>query len=177
MEVTEETDDDIRSREIEDARAEGYAAGAAATKVRLALLADELRMMPNVWVEAYGALCSASFTDGLEGRGANQNPYVSPKVTRVRTRTGETETRGLATRGKAPFPKGGVEARSERLMATKSRIDRRLRTLAREIRDELDGRKQAGAVRKCTRCKRFGEETWSWCPYDGAPMESADQGL
>jgi len=164
-------------RAIEDARAEGFAAGRESARVRLALLADELRMMPTIWVDAYGMLCSAALSDGLEGRGADPNPKVKPKVVRARTSTGQTEVRGLATRGKSPLPKGGADVRSIRLMAVKTRIDRRLRTLAREIRDELEGRKNAGAVRRCTRCKKFGEDSWSWCPYDGAPMESADQEL
>lgn len=171
------SDDDVRAREIEDARAEGYARGMeqgqATARVRLGLLADELRMMPTVWVSAYGALCVSALSDGLEGRGGPDNPYTRPKVLRVRTRTSETEVRGLATRGKAPFPKGGVEVRSERLMALKSRVDRRLRTLAREIRRELAD--ETSIPRKCTRCKKYGEESWSWCPFDGAPMESDDR--
>jgi hypothetical protein len=166
-------DEALRLREIEDARAEGYAAGRAAT-VRMRLLADELRMMPEVWVSAYGALCVGALSDGMEGRGAPDNVPVKPKVTRVRIRTSEVETRGVAPRGKPPIAKGGAEVRSERLLSLKSRIDRRLRTLAREIRDELENHKDRGAIRRCTRCKKYGEETWNWCPYDGAPMQSDD---
>lgn len=171
-------DDKVREREIEDARAEGYARGveqgSATARVRLALLADELRMMPSVWVDAYGLLAAGALSDGLEGRGVDSNPKVKPKVTRVRTKTSEVETRGLASRTKASTPQGGAEVRSLRLLSLKGRIDRRLRSLAREIQTELEGKKNAGAVRRCTRCKKFGEDTWNWCPYDGAAMESDD---
>jgi len=58
-------------------------------------------------------------------------------------------------------------------MAVKARVDRKLRALAREIEAELAGGSK-GDVRKCTRCGRFGEDNWNWCPWDGAAMESGD---
>lgn len=171
-------EDEVRRREIEDARAEGFASGveqgSATARVRLALLADELRMMPSVFVERYGALVTGALSDGLEGKRTDSSPKVNPRLTRVRTKTSQVETRGLASRTKANTPQGGPEVRSLRLLALKGRIDRRLRSLAREIQTELESRKSAESVRRCTRCKRFGEDTWSWCPYDGAIMQSDD---
>jgi len=167
-------DDLVRQREIEDARAEGYAAGRENAKVKLTFLSDELRMMPAVWVEAYGALIAGALSDGLEGRRVSDNPPVKPKVVRVRTKTSQVETRGLASRAKPSRPPSSGGVRSERLLALKSRIDRRLRVLAREIRNEIEGRENVNVVRRCTKCKKYGEDTWAWCPYDGSPMQSDD---
>lgn len=159
---------------VDDARARGYAEGRNEGQVRLALMADELRMMPMALVEAYGALCVGALSDGMEGRGLAGDLRVKPKTTRVRTSTSQKETRGLPSRAKPPAPRGGADVRSVRLMAAKSRVDRKLRALAREIELELEGGKK-GDVRKCTRCGKYAEDTWSYCPWDGAPTQSEDR--
>lgn len=165
---------DVVQALVEDARARGYAEGRNEGQVRLALMADELRMMPMPLVEAYGALCVGALSDGMEGRGIVTDLRAKPKTVRSRTSSGQKETRGLAKVSKSPVPRGGADVRSVRLMAAKARVDRKLRALAREIENELEGGKK-GDVRKCTRCGKYAEDTWTYCPWDGAPTQSEDR--
>lgn len=158
---------------VEDARARGYAEGRNEGQVRLALMSDETRMLPGALVDAYGTLCVGALSDGMEGNGIVRDLRAKPKTTRSRTSTGQTETRGLAKASKSPVPRGGADVRSIRLMAAKSRVDRKLRSIAREIEKELEGGGK-GDVRKCTRCGKFAEDTWNYCPWDGAPTQSED---
>lgn len=158
---------------VDDARARGYAEGRNEGRVRLALMSDETRMLPAALVDAYGTLCVGALSDGMEGRGIVTDLRAKPKTTRSRTSSSQVETRGLAKMAKSPVPRGGADVKSSRLMAVKARVDRKLRGLAREIEKELEGGGK-GDVRKCTRCGKYAEDTWNYCPWDGAPTQSED---
>lgn len=157
---------------VDDAYARGYADRGVDALVRLRLLSDELRLLPEVLVDAYAQLAMAAMSDGMQGHGYDGDPRVKPKVRRVRTSTGQKETRGLAAGARGYASRVGVA--SVRMLALKDRIDRKLRSLAREIRREMTGGGR-GEIRKCRKCGRFGEETWAFCPWDRAEMESEDQ--
>lgn len=168
---------DVIDRLVEDARAEGYAQGrrdqAEAGKVRLAMMSDELRMMPEVLVDAYAALCAEALRDGTEGRREDSSPRVKGKPLGWRISSNQTETRaGAKTSGKKG-PVGGPEIKSRRMFVLKEKIDRKLRKLAREIESRMAG--GTGEMsRKCSRCGKYGEPDWIWCPWDGAAMQSED---
>lgn len=169
--------DELREAEIEDARAQGYAQGRAdqweMDKVRVTLMSDELRMMPEILVDAYGALVSMCLTDGTEGTKV-QDLRVPPRVRGWRTSSGQTETRGGAKASGKKGGAGGPTVKSARIMALKTSIDRKLRKIAREIENRMAGG-IAETPRKCTRCGKYGEDTWIWCPWDGAAMQSEDR--
>lgn len=97
-----------------------------------------------------------------------------PVALKWRVSTGQTETRGTAsTKGRGSTSKGlGVS--SVRADATKQWADRKLRKLAREIRDRLTD--EGSTIRRCTgpRCRRLAEDTWNYCPNCGAPTEDVD---
>ena len=94
----------------------------------------------------------------------------------VRTSSGQTETRGGAHAGKK------LVGASEKTIVTNDRaleqlrkIDRRLRTLAKDMAVFLGAKEHmATVVRRCSVCKRFGEVEWVYCPWDGKPMEELD---
>lgn len=170
------SDDSVIDQLLEVMRAEGYAQGVAEgvrkQQVRLRLMADELRMMPEALVDAYGALCVEALKDGTEG-GRGEDVRVPPRGRPWRTTTGQTETRGLAKASSKKGPRGGPSVKSTRLLALKSSVDRKLRKIAREIeRDMMRVAKEP--PRKCTRCGKYAEDTWNWCPFDGAPTVSED---
>ena len=143
---------------------------------RLALAADELRMMPDTFVDAYGALWEAALVHPESSRGnSDANIRVAPRVRRARTSTGQTETRGPAKRGKGGGS-GKDVVKNEAALAAKQRIDRKLRKLTREMSLFLSSSEEERPVpRKCIRCKKYGEDEWAYCPYDGAAMMSEDR--
>lgn len=166
-------DETLTDQMIEDARAEGYAKGREdqknASRVRLALMSDELRMMPELLVDAYAELCSAALSDGTEGS-SREDVRVLPRTLSWRTSSSQTETRGLAHSSGKKGSSGGPNVKSSRLLALKSRVDRQLRKIARQIIADMEGGKTA--PRKCSRCGKYGEDTWVWCPWDGGAMQS-----
>ena len=53
----------------------------------------------------------------------------------------------------------------------KVRIDKRLRAMAREIRQELAaGERLNTAITSCEVCGRRARSDWSYCPYDGSHL-------
>lgn len=98
------------------------------------------------------------------------NPVASARrVTRVSTN--QTETRGPAKPRTGPMIPGVVG--NEAALLFKQRLDRKLRTLAREMRAWLDRDTVKAGVRRCTKCRRYAEDTWVYCPWDGSPTEEA----
>jgi hypothetical protein len=149
---------------------EGYEAGVAAQKARLTLVADELRMLPQSFVDAYGALWGASLRHPQGTLGPDERDMVvAPRVKRARTSTGQTETRGVAKaekrRGRSVDP-----VLSLRYLREKARIDRKLRKITREIEAVLSGGRGLTVVKRCPKCQRFGDEEWVFCPREGAML-------
>jgi hypothetical protein len=176
-----DSEESLSDRMIEDARAAGYADGYArgaeaqrrASKIPLALMADELRMMPPLLVDAYMALCISALADGTEGR-RGEELRVAPKARLWRTNTNTEQTRGVAKATGKKGSVGGPTVKNARLLALKTSIDRKLRKIAREIESRMEGGTGMPA-RKCSRCGKYGEDNWIWCPYDSAVMQSEDR--
>jgi hypothetical protein len=151
------------------AYAEGFRDGAA---VRVAWAADELRMMPAVFVDAYGALWEASLRHpqgSLGGPGGDIR--VVPRVNTARTSSGQSLTR----RGAHPEGKSGGSERdivvSERMLREKGRVDRKLRKLAREVEGVLRGETKKTSGGRCWGCGRMTEGEWRYCPWDGVKVQ------
>lgn len=68
---------------------------------------------------------------------------------------------------------GGWHVKSTRALEIKAKMDKRLRTMAREIRRELAGEEEQGdrkggvKVLSCSGCGRMAEREWNWCPNCG----------
>jgi RNA polymerase-binding transcription factor DksA len=133
-------------------------------------------LLPAEFVDQYEALfLSVWKAPGMAGgvRIGDEQAEV-PVATKWRVSSGQTETRGTAsTKGRGSLAKGlGVS--SVRAEATKQWADRKLRKLAREIRDRLTD--EGSTIRRCTgaRCRRLAENTWNYCPACGSPTEEWD---
>jgi hypothetical protein len=137
-------------------------------EVLAALPSDFLHRYEQVWLQAFGA--------ALGGRGsAAVNPVASTSRV-VRMTTGQTETRGGAKSGKklaGASDKNIVS--SERALEFKRSLDADLRKVNRRMRVWLSkpGDKESMG-RRCSVCKRFGDDEWVYCPRDGKPMEERD---
>lgn len=141
---------------------------------RVEMAGSDVRMMPDAFVDAYGQLWEA----GLRAPGSSVRPLsddvrIAPRVRLVRTSSGQIETRGLA-RGSRKTGASPQMIGSERALALKARIDRKLRKISRDILASLASGRDEKLVRRCTMCKKFGEDNWAWCPYDGKAMENVD---
>ena len=159
---------EIRDDEEERRERVFVARGASARVVRVD---EEKALLPPDLERAYGALCSEALVQPAAA-------YVGDPIEKAkgrmvtRTSTGQTETRGGA---KGSRKSGGSKdfIRSEAAFNFKSKVDRKLRKLAREIKVWLqDSPGERDDVRRCTVCRKFGEPEWLYCPRDGKPMES-----
>lgn len=134
---------------------------------------DDFSSLPSDFAAWYAELVSSSLSDGLERGPATVPRARGSRVTRVST--SQIETRGPANAG----GRAGLSTRSiikdERMLALKSRIDRKLRALARDIRRGMapDSAVRSG-IRRCGKCKRYAEADWNWCPWDGGRTEELD---
>jgi hypothetical protein len=96
----------------------------------------------------------------------------------VRTTTGQTETRGGAKAGKKLA--GAAERSvisSEAALRFKQKMDAEIRKINRTMKAWLTdeaARVGTSVGRRCSACKRFGDESWAWCPYCRAPMEERE---
>jgi len=148
----------------------GYERAVADTRGRVALAADELRMLPQSFVDAYGALWGASLRHPQGTLGPDERDMVvAPRVKTSRTSTGQSVTRGVAKpekrRGRSVDP-----VVSLRYLREKARIDRKLRKITREIEAVLSGGRGLTVVKRCPKCQRFGDEEWVFCPREGAML-------
>ncbi len=162
-------------------------------------LVDVVRMMPHQFVDAYEALCVEAYNsgggiDGLPtggggvgsgsgGESVGMDGGLGKADGRAqgqwRTDSGVETTIGTVKVGKAQFKrvgKTGNGMRDERAFRMKTRVDKRLRSIAREILANLyESEKFSSISRVCTgRCKRIGESDWLFCARCGGPMTEND---
>jgi hypothetical protein len=156
--------------------AEGQCSDGGGGVRRAVLLSDEARMLPAVLLGAYSRLWAAALrqpgsTVGPDTRGM----YGRHRVKGPRTSTGQSEAMsGTGAKRAVNVSQGGV-VKSERWLALKGRVDRKLRKVAREIMEEMQGGTgRLKTVRRCVGCKKYGESDWSWCPFDGKRMEEVE---
>ncbi len=131
-----------------------------------------LRSLPPRFTSAYEALLLRCFPVLRGDPAKDPDAAVAPgRALRVRTSTGQTETRSGAHNSR----RSGLSRRDplgeERAIRLRARVDRKLRALAREMDTEGERRDQ---LRRCTRCRTFADTDWLYCPRDGAPTEQVD---
>lgn len=137
----------------------------------LGLEREAISTMPEGFLFRYELLFLAAYGRAVVGvQRRDGEVQVSGARRVVRVSTSQTETRGPAKRGgKAPSA-GGVDIGHEAALAFKRRIDRKLRSLDRDIQRFLRDDVRAG-VRRCSTCRKFGEDDWLYCARCGHPME------
>lgn len=121
------------------------------------LESDELRLqreakthLPKTFVEAYDALVCEIFGEGKGYSSQLANLSDAPK--QMLSDSYITSNGGL---------------RSERALNARKQLDRRLRTLAREIRSGSF----SAPVLRCTACAKFIEQGWKHCAWCGHNLE------
>lgn len=142
-----------------------------------AVAAEVLLLLPGEFLDLYEELWLRMWRAPGASGGVNvgdENAEV-PVAVKWRVNTTEQETRGTASpKGRGSTSKG-LGVKDVRAQATKEWVDRKLRKIARELRDRLTDDGTVG-VRRCTgpRCRKLAEDTWNWCPFCGAPTEQWD---
>ena len=131
---------------------------------------DLTALLPEDFVFRYELLCMRVFGRAVLSRGGSGDRVVVHGARRVtRVSTGQTETRGGARRNGVVHT-DGVEV-NDAALRMKRRIDRKLRLLARDMKAWMGDDNARAGVRRCSRCNRYAEDTWTFCPWDGAPTE------
>lgn len=78
--------------------------------------------------------------------------------------------------GRGGVNEGGLVV-DEAALAFKARVERQIRKTTREMEAWLENRSSlrkgndALRARKCVRCRRYAEEKWMFCPFDGAEVK------
>jgi hypothetical protein len=140
------------------------------------------RLFHTALVGADGGASSRAEADRKKGEVQRAGGQPVSSVKRGgRIKTGEsTRAHGRAAKSTGGF-RGLWAIGDERALRLKARVDKRLRAISRDIKAELeemvneDGRIKTGGekgeggkkINICTRCKRFLEETWNYCPACG----------
>jgi len=133
--------------------------------------------LPKPIVEAYELLFCAAY--GSDPAISSGNPTVERSAGRRVTRTSTSTPEGVGGAAKASTKKVGANQRNvirdRRAYEEKIKVDRRLRRMAKEIREVVLGEVVERTARVCERCARIGEQEWGFCPWCGYRMvESAD---
>lgn len=151
------------------------------------------RILPEAFCTYYEALYVKSVIDGgVDGGGdgrAGSHPLngtraevgiADGKVPRggVRHSSGHVDTVAAGSSGPKMKQVGKTSKflRDEAAWNARIKIDKRLRQMAREIRDILDGKSEKVAGRRiCTgRCKRLTENSWNFCANCGGATREMD---
>jgi hypothetical protein len=141
--------------------------------------ADDLlrRFLPDAFVFCYERLVDLSFGERNLGSagGYDETKVLDEKADKVKA--------GQARRSAEPVKGAGLGKRgsgrspifTESAVNYRSKLDRRLRRMAREIQAFLDGKGARIESRKCAgKCRKIGEAEWVYCPRCGGPMEQVD---
>jgi hypothetical protein len=130
-----------------------------------------------VWLASLRYLRSSVPGDGGRLHGRMGSGIVRPATgltDRALRMKGAKGGAGGQGRGKGvPLGVGGVVV-DEEALAFKAGVDRKIRKLTREMENWLVRRssnREENVVRRCKKCRRFGEESWQFCPFDGREME------
>lgn len=155
-------DDKVRSR-LAEIRA---AAGVPHSQISM----EVLYFLPKDFIQTYGVLFTQAVKSdgGEDARSAQQTDGATVGKVAV-TKTGAGPTVGAA---KKRYKKTFVVL-DEKALEIKTRMDKRLRGMAREIQAELAGSDRADSgARCCSKCGMFMQLTWGFCPKDGTPSDS-----
>jgi hypothetical protein len=172
---------EVRRRLTEAAAAGGVPHSRASLEV-LYLLPDSFL---RVWIELFDAALKlpSSPTGGTvrQGELGKANSGDALRGTHKGLRTDSSANAGSAPHlggGAEKKGPGGWHVKNTRALEIKGRMDKRLRSLARDIRRELagvedDGRDENGRQRavaevlQCSGCGRIADRAWNWCPHCG----------
>lgn len=145
-------DDKLRSR-LAEIRA---SAGVPHAQISV----EVLYFLPEMFLKQYQAM----FSQALKSDGGED------ARNRAQAQVGEVgKATGGRTGGQGRRYKKSFIVLDERALELKSTMDKRLRTIARDIRQGLAGEEVVNQrkVTQCIRCGTFLQGQWRFCPLDG----------
>lgn len=146
-------DDRLRTRLAEIMSSAGVSHAQIALEVLFFLPKDFLNAYEQMFTRAVKA-------DGGESRRAEAQEAAGT--------VGKARGTGAKTTGKR-YKKTFVVL-DERALELKTRMDKRLRMMAREIAGGLEGEEiKGGTKNQCGSCGTFMQARWKFCPLDGSP--------
>lgn len=117
---------------------------------KLRLQVETKRLLPMPLVEAYHDLCAAVFGDGLGQSSQLANLSDAPK---------QPLSKSYVTSD------GGLK--DQRAIEYRKLVDRRLRSMARDIKAWTNGSRAVVKPTRCGGCGLFVEPVWTFCAYCG----------
>ncbi len=157
--------------------AEGGANGGVASVDELLMV---LRYIPMSVLGAYSRLIDAAVGERALGSGRGYDDLFEPGVGQ-KSGPRISSSSGQASIGKASKVKGQGQdfIKSEMALAYRSKVDRKLRKIAREMHSYLATPTDVTAAsvqRRCAgSCKRLGDGEWLYCPWCAGPMEEVGE--
>jgi hypothetical protein len=135
------------------------------------------RWMPRDFVQWYVALVSLiTGPSGYGGVDENVVPGSGKAYGGMGSlKSGSSES--LKLTGGQFRPESGVLMRSEWASDMRVKVDRKLRKIARDLKNMLDddSKRRSYVRRRCAgQCKKFGEADWLYCAKCGGRMEQVD---
>lgn len=130
------------------------------------------RLTPQAFLEAYELLFVETYGSGAIVQDDNQI-HGSGKAQRGRVKSSDVETRGGAVQKKKLSASQKNVIKSQRAFNEKTKIDKRLRKMGKEILEWLNHEKITAPnfYLRCSKCKKHAEDTWEFCPRCGAHTE------
>ena len=133
------------------------------------------RLTPAPFLEAYQLLHDETYGSGAIFQDDTQI-HGTGKAQRGRVRSDEVETRGGAIQKKKLSASQKNVIKSQRAFNEKTKIDKRLRKIGKEIYDWLNKEKAQKPEywTRCSKCKKHTEDDWQYCPRCGAATEKVN---
>jgi len=130
------------------------------------------RLTPSAFLEAYELLYVETYGSGAIVQDDNQI-HGSGKAQRGRVKSSDVETRGGAIQKKKLSASQKNVIKSQRAFNEKTKIDKRLRRMGKEIYDYLNKEAKSPVEwwMRCSKCKKHAEDDFRFCPRCGAPTE------
>ena len=158
--------DDIRIRLAEIMSSAGLGYNRISLEILYLLPREFIDRYQEVWDRALGAVVSAP-GDSMARAG---------ELGKAKTDTSKKGTHiGAGAGGSSKRWNRVFQVKDERALELKGRMDKRLRGMAREMRNELMGLDGSGAStstrRNCSGCGRILQSHFNFCPYDGLPND------
>lgn len=124
-----------------------------------------LFFLPKAFLDAYEQLWYRGFA-GKDDGGTGARGRATDEASRVGKASGKG-LQGLGGAKRKTYKRYWVIADEEALLV-KDRMDKRLRGMAREIKDMLAGVDREGSDQvRCAECGRILQASWKFCPNDG----------
>ena len=134
------------------------------------------RLTPAPFLEAYQLLHDETYGTGAIFQDDNAI-HGAGKAQRGRIRSDAVETRGGAVQKKKLSASQKNVVKSQRAFNQKTKVDKRLRKLGKEILDYLNKEKAEAPTFyvRCSKCKKHAEDDWLWCPRCGNKTEQVSK--